>query len=186
MSQTIEIGVVVGAHGVAGGLRVRLHDDASSALVPALAIALVGDAGARLDATVRRVARQPGKPGVRLWLDNVSTRDEAERWRGAVVKVDRETLALDDDEYYLADLVGLEVVGHADSPTGAGRPLGRVAGIGSNGVQDLLQIEWHGAGTRHEWMLPALPEFVRSFDDTTVVVDVPPGFLPTTLEADSA
>jgi 16S rRNA processing protein RimM len=43
-------------------------------------------------------------------LNSISTREEAEKWRGATAEVDRQDLApLEADEYYLSDLVGATV-----------------------------------------------------------------------------
>ncbi|TPV92859.1 MAG: 16S rRNA processing protein RimM [Myxococcales bacterium FL481] len=181
----IEVGVVVGAHGIAGALRVRLHDAQSEALANARPVVLRLKDGESQSCTVHRLARQPGTPTIRLWVDAIRSRDDAERWRGAAVLVDREQLVLGDDEYYLADLVGLRVRGHADSSVGAGRDLGQVDDVTSNGVQDLLQIETVTPDGRIQWLLPALPEFVVSFDEEEIVVDVPPGFAPDLFEPDS-
>ncbi|TPV92346.1 MAG: 16S rRNA processing protein RimM [Myxococcales bacterium FL481] len=183
-AESIEVGIVVGAHGVGGALRVRLHDIASDALATKRVVTLCDANGHGLTCELRRVSRQPGTQIVRIWVDGVSSRDDAERWRRAAVRVDRAQLTLREDEYYLADLIGLRVRGHVDSAEGAGRLLGRVSDLTSNGVQDLLQIDADTGEGRVQWLLPALSEFIIAFDEHEVVVDVPPGFLPRPIESD--
>ena len=65
----------------------------------------------------------------------VATRDEAERLNGIELYVPRERLpAVEDDEYYQADLIGLDAV------TTANEPLGRVIAIHNFGAGDIIEI----------------------------------------------
>ncbi|WP_298252682.1 ribosome maturation factor RimM [Bradyrhizobium sp.] len=65
----------------------------------------------------------------------VTTRDEAERLNGVELYVPRERLpATEDDEYYHADLIGLDAVTSADEP------LGRVIAIHNFGAGDIIEI----------------------------------------------
>ena len=65
----------------------------------------------------------------------VATRDEAERLNGIELYVPREKLpAIEDDEYYHADLIGLIAVTPADEP------LGRVIAIHNFGAGDIIEI----------------------------------------------
>lgn len=65
----------------------------------------------------------------------VTTREEAERLNGIELYVPRERLpATDDDEYYHADLIGLDAV------TAANEPLGRVVAIHNFGAGDIIEI----------------------------------------------
>lgn len=65
----------------------------------------------------------------------ITTRDEAERLNGIELYIPREKLpATDDDEYYHADLIGLDAV------TTANEPLGRVIAIHNFGAGDIIEI----------------------------------------------
>ena len=65
----------------------------------------------------------------------VATRDDAERLNGIELYVPREKLpAVEDDEYYHADLIGPDAVTTADEP------LGRVIAIHNFGAGDLIEI----------------------------------------------
>jgi 16S rRNA processing protein RimM len=73
--------------------------------------------------------------GVIAKLKGVSTREAAETLRGRELAVDRSALPeAGPDEYYQADLLGLEVV------TTEGRPLGRVAHLMENGAALVLVV----------------------------------------------
>ena len=68
-------------------------------------------------------------------LKGIATRDEAERLNGTELYVARDKLpAIDADEFYHADLVGLAAV------TTTGDPLGRVMAIHNFGAGDILEI----------------------------------------------
>jgi 16S rRNA processing protein RimM len=65
----------------------------------------------------------------------ITTRDEAERLNGLELYVPREKLpATEDDEYYHADLIGLDAVTTADEP------LGRVVAVHNFGAGDIIEI----------------------------------------------
>ena len=176
----LALGYVSGAHGIAGGLRVKLFDADLDDVPEGSVVELRRDGQARRK-VVRRVASHPGSERIRLWLEGVEDRDSAQALRGHEIWIEREALPpLDHDEYYLADAVGLRVERDRD---GVRQLLGVVVGVASNGVQDLFEVEFQspGRGAR-TWLLPALPQFVVAFEDNTLLCDVPEDFLPTELE----
>jgi 16S rRNA processing protein RimM len=65
----------------------------------------------------------------------VATRDEAERLNGVELYIPRDRLpATEDDEYYHADLIGLDAI------TSTNEPLGRVVAIHNFGAGDIIEI----------------------------------------------
>lgn len=180
--EELDIGYVAGAHGVQGGVRIKLHDPASQALQRGIVVTLVHE-GARTDHEVEAADVVPGKAGLhRVRLRGVNRRDLAEALRGSTIVVPRAVLPkLADDEFYLADVVGLAVMREA-----LPQHLGKIVGLTSNGVQDLFEVEWTSPDDhRHQWMMPVLPGFVRDVDETRVLVELPAGFLPEDLELPS-
>jgi len=98
----------------------------------------------------------------------IVTREDAQALRGLRLYVDRAALpAPDEDEFYLADLIGLA----AQTPDGA--PLGRVKSVQNFGAGDLLEIE--PADGSAAWWAPFTREVVPSVSLTEglVVVDRP-------------
>jgi 16S rRNA processing protein RimM len=169
----LQLGYVAGAHGVHGAVRVKLFNPESTTLAPGAEVVLrarSGGAGRSIEVT--RVAPKPGSELARVWLAGVDSRPDAEALRGMEVWIDRAKLPdLDEDEYYLADLVGLEVVRGEVRES-----LGEVTGITTNTAQDLLCVRLRG----REWLLPALPPFIVEIDRDAgqLVVDVHDDMLP--------
>lgn len=176
------VGYVAGSHGVRGAVRVHLHDPGSGALEPGRRVMLCRDGKEVGSHEVVRVDPVPGKPGrLRVVLAGVPGRDQADALRGCELRVAREDLpALADDEFYLADAIGLPVVRERD-----GLALGTIVALTSNGAQDLFEVEHRAPdGKRHTWLLPVLPDCIVDLDDDRVLVDLPLGLLPDELEPD--
>lgn len=177
--ERLQLGYVAGVHGVRGGLRVKLFNPDSNILEAGCRVWLVqAEGGAAENAEGFEVARVSPKPGsalLRLWLVGVDGREAAEELRGRQLWVSRRDLPeLADDEFYLADLIGLEV-----RRAKAGAPsLGTVVGVTSSGAQDLLSVRLGG----REWLLPAIAPFIVDLqvdaDPPLVIVDVHDDLLP--------
>jgi 16S rRNA processing protein RimM len=178
-SPRLKIGVVVGVHGVGGGLRVTLHDPDSESLVVGRHVVFEGAQGQSLRAKIIRVAKNRGEVAAKIWVQEVSDRDSAGSLRGASVTMDRDQLpSLASDEFFLADAIGktLRLVG-------SGHEVGVVESIASNGAQDLFVCTWTDAqGKNHEWMFPAMRPFLSELTAQALWVEIPEGFLPDVLE----
>ena len=123
------VGALAGAFGVHGEVRLK-----SFCADPA---AIAGYAPLSLEdgRTFDLVLTRPIKSGFAARITLVTTPEEAEALRGTRLFAERSRLpSLPDDEFYHADLIGLEVV-----DTGGVR-LGQVSGLFDNGVDDILEI----------------------------------------------
>jgi 16S rRNA processing protein RimM len=84
--------------------------------------------------------------------------------RGSLLEVARTELpATEEGEYYVLDLVGLDVVEET------GRPLGKVTGVAPGVANDVLELEGGG-------LLPLVDECVRDIDLSARRILVAPGF----------
>ncbi|MGI8840164.1 MAG: ribosome maturation factor RimM [Caulobacteraceae bacterium] len=156
----ILVGKVSGAVGVRGEVRIAAYTDDPAALLVfgvlkredgSIALTLIGGRAVK-GALIARAAE-------------VRTRDAATALRGLGLYIDRASLPNpDEDEFYVADLIGLTAL----SPEGA--PLGRVKSAHDFGAGDLLEIEPAEGGP--SWWSPftkaAVPE-VRLEDGVVVV-----------------
>lgn len=154
----IALAAVAGAHGVKGELRLKLFSDSAESLAAHEKLYVGG--------TERRLlAIRDGKMAVARF-EGISDRSAAETLRGSLVEVERGALpALEDGEYYHADLIGLNVV------DAAGISLGVVVAVENYGAGDLLEVERDG-GKRS--LIPFSPG-IADLDDNRIVVD--PEFL---------
>lgn len=156
----IEIGRVAGAFGVRGEVRVTAYSDDPLAL-KTYGPLLKKDGAVGLTLTSARLH----KGGLVVRAKEVETKEQADAMRGLTLWVAREALpAPAEDEFYLADLIGLE------ARDGAGVVLGTVKAVQDFGAGDILEIQ-PGAGA--SWFLPftreAVPE-VRLADGWLKVV----------------
>jgi len=126
------VGAIAGAFGVRG--EVRLKSFCTTAEDIATYGTLTTEDGTRRFAVT---LTRPVNGGLGARLSGVETKEQADALRGVTLWADRAALpALGDDEFYHADLIGLEVV-----DTG-GASLGRVRAIHDHGAGDILEI--HG------------------------------------------
>lgn len=144
----ILVGRVAGAFGVKGEVRITSFTADPLALVGYETL-LREDGRTALTLTGGR----PAKGGVVARAKEIATREEAEALRGLKLHVPRSTLPEpDEDEFYIHDLIGLEVV----SP--AGESVGRVKSVRDFGAGDLLEVAPAGGG--ETWWLPFTREAV--------------------------
>ena len=124
-SAFIVLGKIVGAYGVQGWVRVHpFADDPSSwGRMPTWRLGREGEP----PETWREVAPLRSKlqsDGLLVQLEGVTDRTAAEALKGSLVGAAREALpATGKDEYYWADLIGLDVINSRDERLGAVKEL---------------------------------------------------------------
>jgi len=125
----IALAAVVGAHGIRGELRLKLLGDSAESLARHKTLYIAGVPRRLLD------LRVSGKM-IRATFEDISDRNAAEAFRGALIEVDRDDLpTLEEGEYYHVDLIGLPAVDRD------GNSVGAVVAVENFGAGDLLEIE---------------------------------------------
>lgn len=160
MSDRVCVGAIAGAFGIQG--EVRLKSFCTEPKDIATYGPLTSEDGRR-SFQIRLTRPVTGGLGARL--SGVQTREDAEALKGTTLWADRAALpSLPDDEFYHADLIGMEVV-----DTG-GEVLGRVRAIYDHGAGDILEV----VGKR-QLMLPFTRQFVPTVDlkARRIIVDPP-------------
>lgn len=152
MAERVCVGAIAGAFGVRGEVRLKSftsQPDDIAAYSP-----LWSEDGVR-SFTVRLTRPVTGGLGARL--SGVDTREAAEALKGVTLWADRDKLpSLPDDEFYHADLIGMEVY-----DTG-GALLGKVRAIYDHGAGDILEI--FGPGRKQTLLLPFTRAAVPTVD----------------------
>jgi 16S rRNA processing protein RimM len=168
----VELGRVVGAHGLAGEIRVSFFGDGPGNLVRASAVRLGADAD---DPHSRRLTVERARPGrtgeVRMALEGIHSREAAQALGGLLVIADAAELeALPPGEHYWYELVGCRV------EAAGGQAVGIVRELWNPGAHDVLVVE---RGDGRDVLIPAVPEFLREVDvgEGRVVVEAIPGLL---------
>lgn len=165
----VPLGVIVGAHGVRGELRVKLHNPGSEVLDRRKSLVL--RAGEALSEH-RVTARRRHQDLLLITIEGCADRDAAIALRGREVCVPRSQLPqLAPGEYYVMDLVGL----HAQRPDG--QSIGKVESVIPYPTVDALAVRTE-AGIVLE--IPVLaPYFVEArVADGVIVLDHVEDFAP--------
>ena len=167
------LGVVIGAQGVRGQVRIKTFTDEPEA---------IGAYGPVTDESGRRQFRiaglRPGKAGVVVAaIAGIADRNAAEALKGTRLYVARAALPeLEADAFYHADLVGL------DAWTEDGALWGRVAAVHNFGAGDILEIARPDGPTE---LVPFTSEVVPEVDiEAGRLTIVPPGVVEAKGEAE--
>jgi 16S rRNA processing protein RimM len=171
MSKTdlLILGRVTSAFGLKGEIKVFYHGSDSRLLSGLEHIWLGAEPAAAAAYTLRQFRSYKGR--LLLSLGGVEDRNQALALAGQWLLVKKNDLPpLGEDEFYLAELKGMEV---RDSQ---GQCLGQVHSLAGGGAQELLEIRnQHG----HKALLPLVRPLLRELDleKRLIVFDLPSGLL---------
>ena len=117
-------------HGVRGQVRVTSYTDDKIAFADYGPLS--GSDGRHYSVTHARVAKNV----VIVSFKQVTSREEAEKLRGVELSIERDLLPqnTDEDEFYIGDLIGMEVIDIE------GRVVGKILALPNFGAGDLLEI----------------------------------------------
>ncbi|MGG1944350.1 ribosome maturation factor RimM [Trinickia sp. NRRL B-1857] len=169
----VEVGAIVDAYGLKGWVKVAAHASATQggdALTSAKSWWLVKG---REMKSAPVVAAKVHSDSVVAQLRGADDRDQALALRGWRVYVRRSDFpALEADEFYWVDLIGLEVVNEA------GVALGSVTDLIDNGAHSVLRVEYPSQGkdgqpVTGERLIPFVGVYVKTVDQAAkrIVVD---------------
>ncbi|MEZ5777814.1 MAG: ribosome maturation factor RimM [Paracoccaceae bacterium] len=157
------VGAISGAFGVRGEVRLKSFC-AEAAAIADYAPLYTEDGNRSFSVTLTRQLNG----GLAARLSGISTKEEADALRGTSLFADRSKLPnLPDDEFYHADLIGLDVF-----DTG-GQRLGTVRAVFNHGAGDILEV--HAPGQRTALLLPFTKAIVPTVDLTAgrIIADPP-------------
>lgn len=151
----VTLAAVTGAHGVTGEVRLKLFGEGVAALSRYRAF---NDSSLTL-----RKLRDDGKGGAIARFEEVTDRNAAEKLRGLALTVPRSAMpALDEGEYYHADLIGLRAV------STTGEDLGECIAVENFGAGDVLEIR-RPDGKR--FMVPMIEVAVPEWDYERLLIE---------------
>jgi len=102
-------------------------------------------------------------------IENINDRTEAEKLRGTVLYINEDTLPEpDDDEFYIADLIGLTCVDENK------KEIGNVIAVENFGASDLLEIK---PTATDSFYLPFTDDTIIEILEDQIIVSVPEGLL---------
>lgn len=155
------LGAIVGVHGIRGEVKVKSWTEADQD-VGAYGV-LENEDGSR-SFNLRVTGRS--KELLRCKIKGVDDRNAAEALIGTRFYVDRDVLPeLEEEEFYQADLIGLDVVYESDK-----QKVGKVSGIYNFGAGDILEIKISSTGKTE--MIPFTKQYVPEVSVTKGYVTV--------------
>lgn len=151
-SPYIECGKIINTHGCYGGLKLESWCNTPEDMAALKTLYLkTGDKYSEYHVVKSSVFKQ----FVLVNLKEIQTMDNAMAQKGRILYAKREDFQLEENEYFLADLIGLPII-HADT----GETLGTLKETINRGASDLYVVKTE----RGEGMIPAVADFVERVD----------------------
>lgn len=167
----LDVGKIVGTHGLRGDLKVHLHSGDPDILLSTDQVILHLPSGEQLTAVPVRQTVHKGQ--VLLRLEGFETLNQVEQMVGGKVLLSEDQLPeLEEDEFYWAQLKGLQVV---DQQHGS---IGKLHQMFTTAAHDTYVV----TGDCGEIMIPAVAQFILEIDleKRIMNVDLPDGLIPET------
>ena len=148
--QFLEAGKIVTTHGIRGEVKVMPYTDTPELLCEFDRL-FIGKNRDEINVIRARVFKNT----VIMKLEGIDTPEDAEKLRNKLLYMHRDDLELDDDTYFIQDLIGLEV-----SDADSGKVYGKIADVMQTGAHDVYVIK----GDDREYLVPAIADVVVSTD----------------------
>ena len=156
----LEAGKIVTTHGIRGEVKIMPYTDSPELLAEFDRLFI----GKNHDEVIIERSRV-FKNTVIAKIEGINTPEAAEKLRNKVLYMHRDDLELDDDTYFIQDLMGLEV---RDADTG--QVYGRIIDVMQTGANDVYVIK----GEDREYLVPAIADVVVSTDVDGGVMTIRP------------
>lgn len=151
-SQLLECGRIINTHGVRGGLKLESWCDTPNDLA-SLEKVFLKKGEEYICHKVKRASIF--KQFVLFELEGIADINTAEMLKGSVVYADRDDISIDEDAFFIADIIGLPVIDLA-----TGDEIGKLSDVLNLGASDLYEINTKSG----KKLIPAVPEFIKEID----------------------
>ena len=156
----LEAGKIVNTHGIRGEVKIMPYTD-SPELLAEFDRLFLGKAHTEIIIEHSRAFKNM----VIAKIEGVNTPEEADKLRNKLLYMHRDDLELDEDTYFIQDLIGMEVR-DADS----GQVYGKIADVMQTGANDVYVVK----GDDHEYLVPAIGDVVVSTDIDDDIMTIRP------------
>lgn len=161
IKEYLEIGRIVGTHGVRGEMRVEPWCD-SPEFMKKFKVLYYDDKG---NSSVE-VACRPHGNIVLVKAKGIETVEQAQAMRGKILFIKRADAKLQKGDFFIQDLIGCKVV-DADTQV----CYGEISDVSQTGANDV----WHVTnGNGQEYLMPAIPPVIKDTDVEKGIVTVTP------------
>lgn len=151
-SQYLECGKIINTHGVRGGLKLESWCDSPKDLASLKRVFFKNG----VEYKCHKVKKASVfKQFVLFELDGINDIDTAMKLKNTVVFADREDISIDEDAFFLADIIGLPVF-----DIQSGEKIGTLSDVLNLGASDLYEINTQNG----KKLIPAVDEFIKEVD----------------------
>lgn len=159
--QYLEVGQIVGTHGVRGEVRVNPWCDSPDFLKKFKT--LYYDSNGERSVKIKS-SRVHGNV-VLMQLEDISTVEQASALKNKILFMNRKDAKIPDNTYFIQDLIDCKVI-DADS----GVDYGILTDVSETGANDV----WHITKGNKEYLIPAIPSVVIDTDVMTGIIKIRP------------
>lgn len=159
--QYLEIGKIVATQGLSGEVRVQYYCDSAEVICSFDRLFLGKE---KTEYAVERA--RPHKTLAILKLSHTDTIEQAKLLVGKMLYMNRDDAELDEDTYFIADLIGMSVI---DADTG--RNYGKIDDVYQNGAADVYSVRTPDG---KQLMFPAIPEVLLDVDTDKDIMTIRP------------
>lgn len=153
MDDLLQVGVITSTHGVRGEVKVFPTTD-DPARFKKLKQVILDDGKQKIDMEIQSV--KFFKNMVILKFKGIDSINDVEKYRRAQLLVTRENaVPLEEDEYFIADLIGLSVI------TDEGEDLGTIVDVMQTGANDVYVVK---TLQKEEILIPAIKDCIKNVD----------------------
>ena len=160
IKEFIEVGKIVGTHGVRGMVRISPWADSGEFLCGFKALY---KGGGKTPLNIEKI--QPHGNIVIAKITGVDTIEKAEALREQVVYIKREDAGIPEGRYFVSELIGCEVF-DIDSK----EFYGKLTDVSKTGANDV----WHITKDEKEYLLPAIDSVVKGIDIDKERIEISP------------
>jgi len=157
----LEIGQIVGTHGIKGEMRVNPWCDTPDFFnnFKTLYFDKLGQNPVEVESC------RPHGNIVLLKLDGIETVEQAISIKNKILYIKREDAKLEEGKYFVSELIGCKVI---DADTGF--EYGVLSDVSVTGANDV----WHIKNSEKEYLIPAIPDVVVSTDVEKGIIEIHP------------
>lgn len=157
---TVDIATINSAHGVRGQMKATCYSDVPDRMTKLQTVCVRPTQGSAFLSEIVEAKQLPHRPVYLIRLAGIDNRDQARSLSGASICTQAgQSPQLPEGTYYVADLIGLQVV------TDQGQVLGRITEVIRTGANDVYELD---SGL----LIPAITDVIREVnlaDDMMVI-----------------
>lgn len=158
--QYLEAGKIVNIHGIRGEVKIMPYTDTAE-LLSEFDRLFIGKNHDEVTIEHSRVFKNM----VIAKIEGIDTPEDAQKLRDKLLYMHRDDLELDEDTYFIQDLIGIEV-----SDADSGFLYGKITDVMQTGANDVYVIK----GDDREYLVPAIPEVIISTDIDENIMTIRP------------